>query len=240
MSLKSYGLIQSIYMQLSFQSVQVRMSRWFTIDIIMQVHLYTYDLPDDVVLDSKSVAIDTEAMGLCHNRDRLCLVQLSSGDGHCFLVHFPKADFSRSKNLVNLLSDDTITKVFHYARFDVAVLMRTFDVFIDNIYCTKIASKLTRTYTDRHSLKDLCENLLGIEVDKTQGQSDWGAPVLSHEQLNYAGTDVLYLHNLKEALDALLEREGRMEVAQACFDFLPYRAQLDLMAPEGFDVFAHH
>lgn len=205
----------------------------------MQIHLYTYDLPDDVVLDSDSIAIDTETMGLCHNRDRLCLVQLSSGDGHCFLVHFPKADFSRSKNLVNLLSNKLITKIFHYGRFDIAVLMRTFNIFIENVYCTKIASRLTRTYTDKHSLRDLCKNLLGIELDKAEQTSDWGASLLSQEQLNYAGTDVLYLHNLKEIFDSLLIRENREELAKACFEFLPYRAQLDLISSEDFDIFAH-
>jgi ribonuclease D len=204
----------------------------------VQNHLYTYDIPDDVNLGG-SIAIDTETMGLCCHRDRLCLIQISTGEGNCYLVHFPEPDFSKSTNLVNALEDDSTEKIFHYGRFDLAVLIQSFKINIKNVYCTKIASKLVRTYTDKHSLKHLCSDLLGVSLDKTEQSSDWGAPTLSPEQLNYAGSDVVYLHNLKEKLDALLVREGRMELAKACFEFLPYRAMLDLMVADNFDIFSH-
>jgi ribonuclease D len=155
------------------------------------------------------------------------------------LLHFPEPDFSKSKNIVGVLEDDSVEKIFHYGRFDLAVLMKSFKIGIKNVYCTKIASKLVRTYLDRHSLKSLCRDLLGVDLDKTEQSSDWGAPILSTEQLTYAGADVIYLHNLKEKLDALLVREGRMEVAKACFEFLPYRAMFDLMVADSFDIFAH-
>jgi ribonuclease D len=178
-------------------------------------------------------------MGLLYQRDRLCLVQISSGDCHCHLVHFPEPNFSEAKNLKKLLSDKSVEKIFHYGRFDIAILMNSFNIDISNVYCTKIASRLTRTYTDKHSLKVLCRDLLGVDLDKTEQTSDWGAPLLSTDQLKYAATDVLHLHNLKERLDSLLIRENRMELAKACFDFLPYRAKLDLMTNENFDIFAH-
>lgn len=204
----------------------------------MQTHLYTYDLPEDVDLGN-IIAIDTETMGLRHHRDRLCLVQLSSGDGHSHLVHFPKAHYNMSPHLCRILGDANIQKIFHYGRFDIAVLMQAFGLTIENVYCTKIASKLVRTYTDKHSLKALCADLLGVILDKSEQISDWGSSILKPEQLNYAGNDVLYLHNLKEKLDVLLARENRMELAEACFRFLPYRAQLDLLVDEEWDIFAH-
>lgn len=204
----------------------------------MQTHLYTYDLPEDVLLGPE-IALDTETMGLCPHRDRLCLLQLSAGDGHCHLVHFPHADFTKSPNLCRLLQDPHILKIFHYGRFDIAVLAKSFGFLIQNVYCTKIASRLVRTYTAQHSLKDLCRDLLGLELNKEEQTSDWGAASLTSEQLKYAGTDVLYLHNLKEKLDESLIRENRQEVAQACFQFLPFRAQLDLWAGTDFDIFAH-
>jgi ribonuclease D len=206
--------------------------------ILMQNHLYTYDIPEDVNL-GKSIAIDTETMGLCPHRDRLCLIQISTGEGNCYLIHFPEPDFSRSINIVRVLEDDSVEKIFHYGRFDLAVLMQSFKISIKNVYCTKIASKLVRTYTDKHSLKYLCRDLLGIDLDKTEQSSDWGAAILSTEQLTYAGADVVYLHNLKEKLDALLVREERMEIAKACFEFLPYRAKFDLMVADTFDIFSH-
>lgn len=204
----------------------------------MQTHLYTYDLPEDVDLGT-SVAIDTETMGLQHHRDRLCLVQLSSGDGHCHLVHFPKANYTQSPRLCRMLADEAVQKIFHYGRFDLAVLMQAFGIQISNVYCTKIASLLVRTYTSRHSLKDLCAELLGVVLNKEEQTSDWGKAILSQEQLTYAGQDVLYLHNLQEKLNALLLRENRMALAQACFAFLPTRAQLDLLVNETWDIFAH-
>lgn len=204
----------------------------------MQTHLYTYDLPDEIDLGN-SIAIDTETMGLCHQRDRLCLIQLSAGDGHCYLVHFPTPCFTQSPNICRILADCHVQKIFHYGRFDIAALAKSFGIFTANVYCTKIAAKLVRTFTNQHSLKSLCWDLLGIELNKSEQTSDWGVSILSPEQLQYAGTDVLYLHNLKEKLDALLIREERMVLAQACFDFLPYRAKLDLLAGEDFNIFAH-
>ncbi|MDR3285504.1 MAG: ribonuclease H-like domain-containing protein [Holosporales bacterium] len=205
---------------------------------MQQVRLYTFDIPDEIDL-GKSVAIDTETMGLNHNRDRLCLVQISAGDGYCSLVHFPEPTFSKSKNLKKMFEDDSVEKIFHYGRFDLAVLMKSFNINISNVYCTKIASKLVRTYTNGHSLRALCKELLDIDLNKTSQTSDWGASTLSLDQINYACFDVLYLHNLKKKLDALLAREGRSDLAKACFEFLPYRAKLDLLASEEFDIFAH-
>jgi ribonuclease D len=204
----------------------------------MQTHLYTYDLPDDVSF-SDSVAIDTETMGLCIHRDRLCLMQFGSGDGNCYLVHFPQAQYDRSHNICKILKSDKILKIFHYGRFDIAVIALSFGIITQNVYCTKIASRLVRTFTDRHSLKSLCYDLLGIEIFKNAQTSDWGSPLLSSEQINYAGTDVLYLHSLKEKLDILLAREKRLDLAKACFDFLPHRATIDILAGESCDIFAH-
>lgn len=204
----------------------------------MQTHLFTYDLPEDIVLGPE-IALDTETMGLCPHRDRLCLLQISAGDGHCYLVHFPKADFSRSPRLRRLLQDPQVLKIFHYGRFDIAVLAHSFGFLLQNVYCTKIASRLVRTFTAKHSLKDLCRDLLGVELNKGEQTSDWGSPTLSPEQLRYAGTDVLYLHQLKDKLNDALIRENRLDIAKACFQFLPYRAQLDLWTGTAFDVFAH-
>ncbi|MDR2464575.1 MAG: ribonuclease D [Holosporales bacterium] len=204
----------------------------------MQTHLYTYDLPEDVLF-SESVAIDTETMGLCVHRDRLCLMQFGAGDGNCYLVHFPQAQYNKSPNICKILKSDQILKIFHYGRFDIAVIAISFGIFPRNVYCTKIASKLVRTFTDRHSLKSLCYDLLGIEISKQSQSSDWGSSVLSQEQISYAGTDVLYLHNLKEKLDILLAREKRMDIAKACFEFLPYRVAIDIWAGETYDIFAH-
>ncbi|MDR1907932.1 MAG: ribonuclease D [Holosporales bacterium] len=203
----------------------------------MQIHLYTYDLPDNV-FNGEPIAIDTETMGLCVHRDRLCLIQFSSGDGHCHLVHYPDAVYDQSPNVCRILNDRHQLKIFHYGRFDIAVLGKTFGIFPLNVYCTKIAAKLVRTFTDQHSLKALCRDLLGVYISKEEQRSYWGAPSLTSEQLRYASTDVFYLHNLKEVLDALLVREGRMQLAQACFDFLPYRAELDVLAYD-FDIFSH-
>ncbi len=195
------------------------------------------DLPDGLDL-GKLVAVDTETMGLNVTRDRLCLVQLSSGDETCHLVQFTAGD-SDAPNLKRLFADSSVVKLFHFARFDLAMIQRHLGVACQPVYCTKVASKLARTFTDRHSLRDLCRELLGVELSKQQQSSDWGAAELSDEQLRYAASDVLYLHRLKAALDEMLEREGRREFAQACFDFLPARAALDLAGWDDVDIFAH-
>ncbi len=204
----------------------------------MKIHLHTNDIPSDLAF-TDSVAIDTEAMGLKNHRDRLCVVQLSAGDQHCHVVHFPKAEFEKAVNLKKLLINKSVEKIFHYARFDVGILMHSFGIKIETIYCTKIASRLVRTFTSRHGLKDLCKDLLGVELSKQEQTSDWGAPELKKEQLTYAATDVLHLHALKNILDQLIVRENRTELVQACFKFLPYRAQMDLLAGEAFDVFPY-
>ena len=204
--------------------------------------LYTfhlYDLPEDFHLTS-AVAIDTETMGLRPYRDRLCLVQLCDEAGACHLVHFPKPIYTQSPNLVKMLCRKDIQKIFHYARFDVMTLTRTFDLpLMENIYCTKIASRLTRTYSDRHGLKDLCKELLSIELSKDEQASDWGSEILTEKQCGYAVRDVLYLHQLRDILTSRLMREQRYDLAQACFQFLPYRTALDLLTDESFDIFAH-
>ena len=201
------------------------------------IHLYKGDLPAGLDF-GRSVAVDTETMGLNPQRDRLCLVQLSAGDGICHVVQFARGRYE-APNLKALLQDAKVTKLFHFARFDVATLRHHLGVACRPIYCTKIASKLTRTFTDRHSLKDLCRELLGIELSKQQQLTDWGAERLSEEQLVYAATDVLHLHALRDRLDALLEREGRRHLAEACFAFLPERAELDLGGWDDPDIFAH-
>jgi len=202
-----------------------------------QIHLHHGDLPIGLDL-GPSVAIDSETMGLRTDRDRLCLLQLSAGDGICHLVQFPKGEYD-APNLSRLLSDKSVTKLFHFARFDLAVIERYLGLRCGPVYCTKIASKLVRTYTDRHGLKDLCRELLGIDISKQQQSSDWGADTLSEDQLAYAASDVLHLHDLKEKLDAMLEREGRKDLAEACFKFLPERAALDLAGWAEVDIFAH-
>lgn len=204
----------------------------------MKIHLHQNDLPDGLKLGNL-VAIDTEAMGLRPHRDRLCLVQLSSGDGVCHLVQFPDGKFEAAKNLKRLLADPKVTKLFHFARFDVMMLFHYLGVLATPLYCTKIASKLIRTFTERHSLKELCKELLKIEISKQEQTSDWGAQELTSDQLKYAATDVLHLHALKEKLDVILIRENQMDLAKRCFEFLPYRAQLDLTAGEDFDIFLH-
>lgn len=205
----------------------------------MQIHFHKHDIPEGINWGS-SVAIDTEAMGLLHYRDRLCLVQLSAGDGHCHLVQISK-NVHDAPRLKTLLSDPKIVKIFHFARFDVAALEKTFGVECAPIYCTKIASKLVRTFTDRHGLKDLCRELLGVEISKQEQTSDWGAETLSDDQKRYAATDVLHLHKIKDKLDIMLAREGqdRVRLAQKCFDFLPYRARLDLSGWDEVDIFSH-
>ena len=204
----------------------------------MDIQLHHGDLPADIDFGA-SVAIDSETMGLNLHRDRLCLLQMSAGDGTAHLVKFAPDDDYAAPNLKRLLADPAILKLYHYARFDVAVLQRRLGVIAGPIYCTKIASKLCRTYTDRHGLKDLCRELLGVELSKQQQSSDWGAPELSKEQRQYAASDVLYLHDLKIRLDAMLERLGRTEIAQSCFDFIPTRVALDLAGWEEIDIFAH-
>jgi ribonuclease D len=207
----------------------------------MTVRLHRGDLPD-LARYSGAVAIDTETMGLHPHRDRLCVVQLSNGDGSADVVQIPK-DHGKgptdAPNLKALLADPKITKIFHFARFDLAVLYSAFGVMPQPLYCTKIASRLSRTYTDRHGLKDLVREVLNIELSKQQQSSDWGAQILSEAQLAYAASDVLYLHALRERLDVMLAREGRLGLAQACFEFLPTRARLDLEGWDTEDIFAH-
>ncbi|MDR9426761.1 MAG: ribonuclease D [Salibaculum sp.] len=203
----------------------------------MANHLYERDLPDGLSL-GPIVAIDCETMGLNPHRDRLCLVQMSAGDGDCHLVQV-KHGQTEAPNLCRLLTDPKVLKLFHFGRFDIAALDHAFGALAAPVYCTKIASKLTRTYTDRHGLKNLLQELLDIDISKHQQQSDWGAAELTAAQLDYAASDVLYLHRLKKALDARLAREGRTEMAAACFDFLPMRARLDLAGWPEIDIFAH-
>ena len=206
------------------------------------IHLHQHDLPDGVSF-GPVVAVDTETMGLDPRRDRLCLVQLSSGDGSAHLVQFIPTALGgpgyAAPNLRRLMADRGVAKLFHFARFDVAALRNALGVNVAPVLCTKIASKLVRTYTDRHGLKDLCKDLLGVDLSKQQQTSDWGAPELSPEQCAYAASDVLHLHALWAKLEALLLRENRRELAQACFDFLPARGQLDLLGYEEPDIFRH-
>ncbi len=203
----------------------------------MTIKLHRGDLPADFEA-GLSIAIDTETMGLRPARDKLCVVQISTGDGNAHIIQMDRSTYAAPR-LKALLADAKVKKLFHFARFDIATLKLHLGVDTQNIYCTKIASRLTRTYTDRHGLKDLVRELLGIELDKQQQSSDWGAHVLTEQQKKYAGQDVLYLHELKARLDQMLEREGRLQIAQACFDFLPTRAALDLLGWPEEDVFAH-
>lgn len=203
----------------------------------MTITLHKGDLPATIDFGS-SVAIDTEAMGLNPKRDRLCLVQLSAGDGSAHIVQIAKGEYD-APNLKKLLTNNDVTKIFHFARFDVAILKEYLGVDCTPIYCTKIASRLSRTYTDRHGLKDICRELLSVNMDKKQQSSNWGADELSQDQLAYAASDVLYLHALKEKLDAMLQQVDRQELAQACFEFLPVRGQLDLDGWAEFDIFQH-
>ncbi len=203
----------------------------------MANHVHQGDLPEGLSFGD-SVAIDTETMGLDPRRDRLCLVQLSAGDGNAHIVQFAPGVYDAPR-LRALLTDPAVTKLFHFARFDLAMLRHHMGIRCAPVYCTKIASKLTRTYTDRHGLKDLCRDQLGIEISKQQQTSDWGAAKLTDAQIAYAASDVTALHRLRERLDALLEREGRKEIAEACFRFLPDRAALDLLGWDDPDIFHH-
>ncbi|PCI34365.1 MAG: ribonuclease D [Alphaproteobacteria bacterium] len=203
----------------------------------MSIELHRGDLPDSVKFTG-SVAIDTETMGLNPHRDRLCLIQLSAGDGTAHLVQIAQGQ-TKAPNLKALLEDHNLIKIFHYARFDVAVLKKYLDARVRPVFCTKIASRLVRTYTDRHGLKDLCRELIGVDLSKKQQSSDWGADELSQQQLDYAASDVLYLHKLVSRLNVMLERSGRMQLAQSCFDFLPTRTDLDLAGWGEQDIFSH-
>lgn len=204
----------------------------------MTIHLHRNDLPDGLTL-GPVVAIDTETMGLDPRRDRLCVVQLSAGDGDAHLVQIERGQ-TRAPNLERLLADPAVLKLFHFGRFDVAALQRAFGVRTAPVWCTKIAAKLVRTFTDRHGLKYLLSELVGVDVSKQQQTSDWGSEILSDAQKEYAASDVLYLHKLKTELELRLKREGRMELAQRCFDFLPTRAELDLLGwDEPNDIFHH-
>lgn len=203
----------------------------------MNYMIYDGDLPDDYEAGA-SIAIDTETMGLNPHRDRLCLVQMSRGDGSADLVQIRRGQ-TRAPNLEALLTNPAVLKLFHFGRFDIAILEKAFGVVTQSVYCTKIASRLARTSTDRHGLKDLCRELLGVDLSKQQQSSDWGAEKLSDAQIAYAASDVLHLHALRGKLDLLLQRENRLEIAQACFDFLPMRAHLDLVGWPDIDIFSH-
>src|SRR5688500_4027345 len=203
----------------------------------MTVTLHKNDLPASLSFGS-SVAVDTEAMGLNNKRDRLCLVQLSAGDGHAHLVQFGRGQYD-APNLKKLLADPGVTKIFHFARFDVSIIRHYLGVECRPLYCTKIASTLARTYTDKHSLRELCRELLGVELNKQQQSSDWGADAFSDEQMAYAANDVLHLHALKMKLDMMLDREGRLALARQIMDFIPVRAALDLEGWPDLDIFAH-
>src|SRR5712672_1268865 len=205
---------------------------------LMTIRLHRGDLPDLSRYRGGAVAVDTETMGLDPNRDRLCVVQLSPGDGSADVVQIPPGGGS-APNLRKLLLDPAVLKIFHFARFDLGILQKVLGVMPHPVYCTKIASRLARTYTDRHGLKDLVREVLGLDLSKQQQSSDWGAQALSEAQLAYAATDVLHLHALRERLDSMLAREGRTALAQACFEFLPTRARLDLLGWDTEDIFAH-
>jgi ribonuclease D len=203
----------------------------------MTITLHQGDLPDGLSFGN-IVAIDTETLGLRPHRDRLCLVQLSSGDGTAHLVQLKQGQYD-APNLKKLLADPAVTKLFHFARFDVGVMYKYLGIVTTPIYCTKIASRMARTFTGHHSLKTLCKDLIGVDLDKQQQTTDWGADTLTPEQMNYAASDVLYLHRMKDELDRILAREGRSALAQACFDFLPHRALLDIAGWEDEDIFSH-
>ena len=198
---------------------------------------HSEDLPEDLDL-GQIVAIDCETMGLNPSRDRLCVVQLSSGDGNTHIIHIEKGQ-TKAPNLVNLLTNDKILKLFHFGRFDIAILFSTFGVITSPVYCTKIASKIARTYTDRHGLKNLLSEILDVDISKQHQSSDWGAKHLSKAQIEYAATDVLYLHALREKLNEMLTRENRSELANECFKFLPSRAVLDIKGWNDIDIFEH-
>lgn len=203
----------------------------------MTNHLYKNDIPSDLDM-GPIVAIDCETMGLNPHRDRLCVIQMSGGDGHSHIVQIEKGQ-TEAPNLCAMLENPEVLKLFHFGRFDIAAMYNAFGALAQPVYCTKIASKLVRTFTDRHGLKNLLQELLNTDISKQQQSSDWGAPQLTKAQLDYAASDVLYLHKLKTELDRMLEREDRAELAQACFDFLPTRAKLDLAGWPEIDIFAH-
>lgn len=203
----------------------------------MSVQIHKHDLPDGLDF-GKSVAVDTETQGLSLVRDKLCLIQLSSGDGNAHIVQMDRDTYD-CPNLKALMANPEVEKIFHFARFDVAILKRDLGVDVTPVFCTKICSGLVRTYTDRHGLKDLCKELLGVDLSKQQQSSDWASDVLTDAQLNYAASDVLYLHQLKTILSARLFREGRYDIAKACFEFLPTRADLDLGGWDNIDIFSH-
>ena len=203
----------------------------------MTNHLYHGDVPDGLEFGSV-IAIDTETMGLNPNRDRLCLVQISSGDGNAHLIQISQ-DQTTAPNLCQLLSNPNVLKIFHFGRFDIAVLLKRFGVLCESVYCTKIGSKLVRTFTDRHGLKNILQDLISVDVSKQQQSSDWGSPILNKAQIDYAASDVLYLHQIRNELDIRLKRENRLDIAQACFDFLPKRAQLDILGWPDHDIFSH-
>jgi len=203
----------------------------------MQTHLYKNDLPENVTFGN-IVAIDTEAMGLNPSRDRLCLIQLYDGEGDCHLVQFDGFDYN-SPNLQKILVDKNKIKIFHYARFDMAAIKHALGINLENIYCTKIASKIARTYTNSHGLKDICKELLDVEISKKKQSSDWGNISLSKEQITYAANDVVHLHKIRIKLNEILEREKRFELANACFEFLPTRVELDLKGWVDKDIFSH-
>lgn len=201
------------------------------------VHYFQYDLPDNLEI-SGDIAVDTEAMGLNNHRDRLCMVQIGNGRGDAYLVHFPEKKF-HCPNLKKLLRKGDIQKIFHFGRFDIAIIYHYLGVSLKNVFCTKIASRLSRTYTDKHGLKDLCHELLGVKLNKAEQTSYWGGSALTDDQLNYAASDVMYLHNLRDQLLAHLEREDRLQLAQQCFKFLPTRAKLDVLGWPDYDIFQH-
>ena len=203
----------------------------------MQIKLHNNDIPNDIKF-GEIIAIDTETMGLNPFRDRLCLVQISNGRGTCHLVKINEKE-NKPKNLIKILKNKKVLKIFHFARFDVGILKYTYNINIQNIYCTKIASKLTRTFTDKHGYKDLCEEILNVKITKTQQTSDWGAEKLTTQQQKYAATDVLYLHKIREKLNKMLKREDRVKIAEACFKFIEYRTQMDLLGWSDLDIFRH-
>ncbi|MCP5322489.1 MAG: ribonuclease H-like domain-containing protein [Candidatus Paracaedibacteraceae bacterium] len=204
----------------------------------MKITYHIEDLPNDIKF-AGSIAVDTEAMGLNVNRDRLCLVQISDPEQNVHLIHFKADSKYNATNLKRIMNDPTLLKIFHFARFDVMMIQAYLKTQVRSVYCTKIASYLTRTYTNRHSLKDLCKELLGVDLSKTEQTSDWGADILRPEQMEYASTDVIHLHQLKDKLDILLKRENRTEIARNCFEFLNTRALLDILGMVDEDIFAH-
>jgi len=203
----------------------------------MEVKILKQDLPQDLNL-GKTIAVDTETMGLDFLRDRLCLVQISTEDDKIYIIQIDKKNL-KAKNLKKILEDSKIKKIFHYARFDLAVLRKHLDINVKNIFCTKLASRIARTYSDKHGLRDLCKELLNIEINKTMQSSDWGAEELTKEQIQYATSDVLYLHKIKKILDKILMREKRTQISEFCFNFLEHRVTLDLMGWNNQDLFTH-